>query len=123
MFMRRIIISLLTLTILFSNMASAMDECALFTDISEQNMSQATNTPSDDGSVKSACDAYCIGWAQLLYISYRTSSIKISNSHFDVIPHPSFYHSLQRKPLTAPPQIRVLFYKPCHVNCGLLLYL
>jgi len=96
-----IIIPLLIMTILFSNMAWAMDECALFTDISDQNMSQATNTPSEDGSVKSACDTNCIGWAQLLYISYRTSSIKISNSHFEVIPpHPSFYRSLQHKPPT-----------------------
>lgn len=103
MFMPRIIIPLLVLTILFSNMAWAMDECALFTDISGQNMSQVTNTPSEDGSVKSACDTYCIGWAQLLYISYLTSSINISNSHFDVILPPSFYHSLQHKPPTEPP--------------------
>jgi len=106
MFMRRITISLLALTLLFSNMAWAMDACALFTDISGQNISQATNAPSDEGSIKNYCDTYCIGWAQLLYISYATSSIKISNSHFEVIPlPPSFYHSLQHKPPTEPPRV------------------
>ena len=106
MFTRRITTSLLTLTLLFSNMAWAMDECVLLVEVPGQNISQATNILSEDGSVKNYCDIYCIGWAQLLYISYPTSSINISNSHFEVIPlHPSFYHSLQHKPPTEPPQV------------------
>jgi len=105
MFNRCIIIPLLIMTILFSNMAWAMDECAELTVVSEQSMSQAANISSDDGSENSSCDTYCIGWAQLLYISYCTSPTMTNNNHFDVIPHPSFYHSLQRKPPTAPPQV------------------
>jgi len=105
MFIRRIIISLLVMTLLFSNMAWAMDECAVFTDVSGQNISSAANTPSDDGSVNSFCYTHCIGWSQLLYISYSTSPINISNFQFDVIPPPSFYQSLQSKPPTEPPQV------------------
>ncbi len=104
MVMRRIMIQLLTLTILFSNMAWAMDECTWFTDISGKNISQVTTLPSDDGSVNSSCDTYCIGWAQLLYINYQTFSTNTITHHFDGVPHSSFYHSLQRKPPTEPPQ-------------------
>jgi len=101
----RIIIPLLVITILLSNMAWAMDECALLVNVSGQNISQVTNISTDDGSESNVCDTFCFGWAHLLYIRYRTPFIKISNSHFDVIPRPSFYHSLQRKPPTAPPQV------------------
>ena len=104
MFNRRIIISLLVMNILLSNMAWAMDECALLLNISGQNISQVANTPVDDVSESNACDTFCFGWAQLLSINYHTSFIKISNSHIDVILQPSFYHSLQRKPPTEPPQ-------------------
>lgn len=104
MFMRRIMIQLLTLSILFSNIAWAMDECTWFTDVSGQDISQATTPPSDNGSVKSFCDSYCIGWVHLLYINYQTFSINTISHHFDGVLHSSFYHSLQRKPPTEPPQ-------------------
>jgi len=105
MFNRRIIIPLLVLTLLFSNMAWAMDKCALLDKVSGQNISQITSTSADDGSESNTCNTFCVGWAQLLYISYRASLIKLGNNHLDVIPHPSFYHSLQRKPPTHPPQV------------------
>ncbi|HHJ16122.1 MAG TPA: hypothetical protein ENJ80_05425 [Gammaproteobacteria bacterium] len=102
--MRRILIQLLTLSILFSNMAWAMDECALFVDVPGRPVSQEADTPSDDSSVNSICDTYCIGWAQLLCMSYQTSSSNIIAYQFDVLTRASFYHSLQRKPPTEPPQ-------------------
>jgi len=104
MFMRCIIISLLTLTILFSNMAWAMDECALQVNVSEQNISSVSNTLADDGSESVICNIFCVGWAQLLYIGHKTpSTINIAH-HFNVIPYSSFYHSLNQKPPTEPPQ-------------------
>jgi len=105
MFIRYIITSLLVMSILLSNMVWAMDECALLLDASGQTVSQVTNASTDDGSESNVCDTFCSGWIHLLYISYRPSYIKIRNNYFDVIPHPSFYHSLQSKPPTAPPQV------------------
>ena len=103
--MPRILIQLLTLSILFSNIAWAMDECAWSADLPPgQHISQEADSPSDDSSADSVCDTYCIGWVQLLYISCQTSSSNIITHYFDVTPHTSFYHFLQRKPPTEPPQ-------------------
>ena len=104
MFIRLIITQLLTLSILFSNIAWAMDECSWFTNVSGQEMSQTATPPSDNGSVTGSCNSYCIGWIHLLYINYQASSINTITHHFDGMPKFSFYHSLQRKPLTEPPQ-------------------
>lgn len=103
--MRRIITALLTLALLFSNMAWAMDECLLFADVSGQNISQIADTPSGDDAKSSACDRLCLSRFQFLYIGDYTLSINISNCHFDVIPQLSFYHSLLLKPPTEPPQV------------------
>jgi hypothetical protein len=104
--MRRIIlIPLLIMTILFSNMAWAMDECLLFADLSGQKVSQIADTPPKEDAKNTACDTLCYSWSQFLFIGYRTPSINISANHFDVVPQFSFYHSLRRKPPTEPPQV------------------
>ncbi|HEB56368.1 MAG TPA: hypothetical protein ENI98_08700 [Gammaproteobacteria bacterium] len=104
MFLRRIIIPLLTLSIVFNTMAWAIDDCTWFTDISRQNTSQINTSSSENGSVKKFCNTYCIGWVQLLYVSFQTPFADVIAHYFDAPLLFSFYHSLQHNPPTAPPQ-------------------
>ena len=101
----RFIIALLILTVVFSNMAWAMDVCVQHADLTEQSISPTTNTAPDNGSEYNSCDIFCHCCMQLLYISSHTSPVNTRNSHFAIIYTPSFYHSLQRKPPTEPPQV------------------
>jgi len=105
MFIRHIMIQLLSLSILFSNVAWAMDDCTWFMDVSGQDISQTSTPLSDNDSATNTCDNYCIAWVHLLYINYQTSSINTITHHFYGILPSSFYHSLQRKPPTEPPQV------------------
>lgn len=105
MLIRRIITQLLILTILFSNFAWAMDECALFQEVSAQEISQISNPPLDEDSENNSCDSRCIGHAKLLYISYRSPYIEFTDTKSNITFLLSFYHSAQGKPPTKPPKV------------------
>lgn len=114
----RLIATFLCLSLLFSNMAWAMDECSLTTEFFTQTI-DSVNLNTDpgttdttfsernviDNSSGNGCDTLCAGWTHLNYISYKTPIINAIKTHNDIAPLSFIYHFSLRKPPTEPPKV------------------
>ena len=111
----RLITIFLSLNILLSNMAWAVDECSLTAEISNQTSSQldldieagsAENSVfSDNTPAGNSCNTFCPGWSHLNYISYTSPVITVIKPHSKLVAVPVIYHFTQHKPPTEPPKV------------------
>ncbi len=99
----RFIFALLVTGLLFSDLAWSLDACGLPPETPAPQMigDGAPSEPAGFGK----CSGYCVGWAQLLFVSYRPAPVFLARPRFAAPRLPSFYHSLDSAPPTEPPRV------------------
>jgi len=102
--MRQFIVRLLIFTVLATNVAWALDDCAPQYANEASGWVQSGDLPDDDPS-GGVCDEPCIGWLQLVAITHATKLEHFPFVRQDVVRSTVSYHSLDQEPPFRPPQI------------------
>jgi hypothetical protein len=99
----------LSLSILFSNMAWAMDECSLTDEFSTQALN-SLDIASEDHTLSNnptgnTCNSSCAGWNHLNYLTYTTPFVSITKLQNTVAAYSITYYFTLKKPLVKPPNV------------------
>lgn len=105
---RSIILILVSLNIVLSNIAWAMDTCGLIDEFSYHSADQlkavSASNISDDKHADNYCDSFCFGWSHLNYIHYQKHACAMQANHGALEPPAFSYYFFVGKPPTYPPR-------------------
>ncbi len=105
---------LVSLNIVFSNIAWAMDACSLSDEFSTHHASalniDSADHAANDEHANSHCDSFCMGWSHFNYIDYQNHSTVIHGNYGKVEQADFIYYSFLVKPPTYPPRHTSLYF-------------